>query len=96
MNACPPSRSAKLTLMILTVILTTVGQVGPGAAADVPVLTLPPVTLSAFAEVPPLKTLEVTPALKDSATTVDKAANAQGSHEIARRPTHRRPEKISQ
>ena len=64
--------------MVLTVILTTVGQVGPGAAADLPVLTLPPVTLSAFAELPPLKTLEVTPALKDSATTVDKAANLKG------------------
>ena len=78
MNACPPSLSAKLTLMILTVILTTVGQVRQSAAADLPVLTLPPVTLSAFAEVPPLKTLEVTPALKDSATTVDKAANVKG------------------
>ena len=43
MNACPPSLSAKLTLMILTVILTTVGQAGPGAAADLPGLTLPPV-----------------------------------------------------
>ena len=78
MNACPPSRSAKLTLVILTVVLTTVGQAGPGAAADAPGLTLPPVTLSAFAEVPPLNTLEVTPALKDSATTVDQAANAKG------------------
>jgi hypothetical protein len=78
MNACPPSRSAELILMILTVFLATAGQVGPSAAADPPGLTLPAVTLSAFAEVPPLKTLEVTPSLKDTATTVDKAANAKG------------------
>ena len=78
MNACLPSRAAKLLLTILTVILTTAGQVGPGVAAEVPVLTLPPVTLTAFAELPALKTLKVTPALKDSATTVDKAANAKG------------------
>ncbi|MBU4232441.1 MAG: DUF3160 domain-containing protein [Proteobacteria bacterium] len=78
MDACPPSRTAKLLLMILTFILTAAGQVGPGASADVPVLTLPPVTLAAFAELPSLKTLEVTPALKDSATTVDKAANVKG------------------
>ena len=55
MNACPPSGATKLLLMILTVILTTAGQVGPGAAAEVPVLTLPPVTLTAFAELPPQK-----------------------------------------
>ena len=78
MNACPPSRAAKLLLMILTVSLTTASQVGQSAAADLPVLTLPPVALSAFAEVPPVKTLEVTPALKDYATTADKAANVKG------------------
>lgn len=78
MDACPPSRAAKLLLMILTVILTTAGQAGRSAAADLPVLTLPPVTLAPFAELPSLKTLKVTPALKDSATTVDKAANAKG------------------
>ena len=78
MDAYPPSRTAKLLLMILTVILATAGQVGPGAAADLPALTLPPVTLTPFAEVPPPKTLEVTPALQDSATTVDKAANLKG------------------
>ena len=33
--------------------------------------------LEVFAEVPPLKTLQVKPALKDSATSVDQAANAQ-------------------
>ena len=78
MNACLPSRSAKLTLMVLTVVLTTFGQVGPGAAAEVPTLMLPSVTLSAFAELPPPKTLEVTPSLKDSATTVDQAVNVKG------------------
>ena len=78
MNPCPPSRSAKLTLMILTVFLACAGQAGPSAAADPPGLALPPVTLSGFAEVPPLKTLEVTPSLKDAATTVDKAANLKG------------------
>jgi hypothetical protein len=78
MNACPASGATKLLLMMLTVILTTAGQMGPGAAAEVPVLTLPPVKLTAFAEVPPPKSLEVTPALKDSATTVDKAANLKG------------------
>ncbi len=78
MNACPPSRAAKLALVLFTVVLTSIGPAGPGAAADPPVLSLPKVALSAFAEVPPLKTLEVTPALKDSATTVDQAANAQG------------------
>ena len=41
-------------------------------------MSLPPVTLTPFAEVPPPKTLEVTPALQDSATTVDKAANFKG------------------
>jgi len=64
--------------MLLTVILGTAGQVGQSAAADAPALTLPPVSLTAFAELPPPKTLEVTPALKDSATTVDQAANAKG------------------
>ena len=78
MDACPRSRAAKLLFMILAFSLITAGQVGPGAAAEVPALTLPPVTLSAFAELPPPKTLEVTPALKDSATTVDKAANFKG------------------
>jgi hypothetical protein len=78
MKACPPSRSVKLSLVVLTVFLTTVGYGGQSAAADVPVLTLPKVALAAFATVPPLKTLEVTPALKDSATTVDQAANAKG------------------
>ena len=78
MDPCPPSRSAKLTLMILTVFLACAGQAGPSAAADPPGLALPPVTLSGFAEVPPLKTLEVTPSLKDAATTVDKAANLKG------------------
>ena len=78
MNPCPPSRFAKLTLMVLTALLITVGPAGPGAAAEPPALSLPPGTLTAFAEVPPLKTLEVTPALKDSATTVDQAANFKG------------------
>jgi hypothetical protein len=78
MDAYPPSRTAKLFLTILTVILTAAGQVGPGAAADLPVLTLPPVKLAAFADLPPQKTLEVTPALKDTATTMDKAANFKG------------------
>jgi hypothetical protein len=78
MDASSVSRSSKLTLMLLTVILTTVGRVGPSAAADLPALTLPPAPLAAFAELPPVKALAVTPALKDSATTVDKAANAPG------------------
>jgi hypothetical protein len=78
MKACAPSRSAKLGLVLLTVILAAVGPAGPGAAAEVPTLTLPQVALAAFAEAPPLKTLKVTPALKDSATTVDKAVNAKG------------------
>lgn len=78
MNVSPPSLSAKLFLVMLTVILTTAGQVRPGGAAEAPVLTLPPVTLAPFAELPPQKTLEVTPALQDSATTVDKAANLKG------------------
>ncbi len=78
MNACPLSRSAKLGLLLLTAILASVGPAGPGAAAEVPALTLPQVALTPFAEVPPLKTLGVTPALKDSATTVDQAANAKG------------------
>ncbi len=78
MNACPPSRSARLTLMLLIVCFAFAGQVGPSAAADPPGLTLPPVALSAFAEVPPLKPQEVTPSLKDAATTVDKAANLKG------------------
>jgi hypothetical protein len=64
--------------MLLTAFLACAGQVGPGAAADPPGLILPPVTLSAFAEVPPLKTLEVTPSFKDTATTADKAANLKG------------------
>jgi hypothetical protein len=68
--------------MILTVILATAGQAGPGAAADLPALTLPRVALTPFAELPPPKTLEVTPALKDSATTVDKAANLKGVMEL--------------
>jgi len=78
MNLSPPALSAKLGLMALTVFLITASHGGQSAAADPPVLTLPPVTLSAFAAVPPLKTLEVTPALKDSATTADKAANVTG------------------
>jgi hypothetical protein len=78
MDACPPSGVTKLLLMLLALILTTAGQVGQSAAADLPALTLPPVTLTAFADLPPQQTLEVTPALKDSATTVDKAANARG------------------
>jgi hypothetical protein len=78
MNACHLSLSAKLTLMVLTVILTIAGQVGQGAAGDLPALTLPPVTLSAFAPLPPQKAPEVTPALQDSATTVDQAANFRG------------------
>ena len=78
MNACSPSLSAKLILMLLTVILATVGQVGPGAAADPPALTLPMVKLTAFAPLPPQQILQIKPALKDSATTVDQAANLQG------------------
>lgn len=78
MRPCPPSRTAKLLLLILTVILTSAGQVGRSAAADLPVLALPPVTLAPFAELPPPKALEATPALKDSATTVDQAANFKG------------------
>ena len=96
MNACPPSRSAKLILMLLTVILTTVGQVGPGAAADPPALTLPPVTLAAFAPVPPLKILQITPALKDSATTVDQAANLPGVMKLLGVQLTAGPEKVSQ
>jgi hypothetical protein len=38
MNACPPSRTANLLLMILTLILLSAGMVGPGAAADPPAL----------------------------------------------------------
>jgi len=78
MNVSPQSLSAKLGLMVLTVFLITASHGGQSVAADPPVLTLPPVTLSAFAEVPPLTTLEVTPALKDSATTADQAANVKG------------------
>ena len=43
MNAGPPSRAAKLSLALLTVILTSLGPAGPGAAAGPPVLTLPKV-----------------------------------------------------
>jgi hypothetical protein len=64
--------------MFLTVILATVGQVGQGAAADLPVLTLPMVKLAPFAALPPQQILQIKPALKDSATTVDQAANWQG------------------
>jgi hypothetical protein len=64
--------------MVLTVVLTTVGQAGQGAAAEVPGLILPAVALSAEAKLPLQKTLKVTPALKDSATTLDQAANYQG------------------
>ena len=39
-----------------------------------------------------LKTLEVTPALKDSATTVDKAANVKGVMKLLGIQLHRRPE----
>jgi hypothetical protein len=74
MNACPPSRTAKLLLTILTVILTAAGQVGRSAAADVPVLTLPPVKAYALCRVPPPKS-PGSGRVKDSATTVDKAAN---------------------
>ena len=82
--------------MLLTVILTTVGPAGPGAAAEPPALTLPPVALTAFAEVPPLKTLEVTPALKDSATTVDQAANAKGVMKLLGVQLTAGAEKVSQ
>ncbi|OGR24817.1 MAG: hypothetical protein A2139_10845 [Desulfobacca sp. RBG_16_60_12] len=78
MNLFPAALAAKLSLMVLTVCLITAGHGGQSAAADSPPLTLPPVTLSAFAEVPPLTTLEVTPSLQDSATTEDKAANVKG------------------
>ena len=78
MIVSPPSLSAKLSLMVLTVCLITASHGGQGAAADPPVLTLPPVTLSAFAEVPPLTSLEVTPSLKESAATADQAANVKG------------------
>ncbi len=78
MNAHPPSLWARLTLMVLTGLLATAGLVGPSASAGMPSLALPEVKLSAFAEVPPLKTLEVSPALKDSATTADKAVNYKG------------------
>jgi hypothetical protein len=78
MDSAPPSRTAKLLLMLLALILTCAGRVGQSAAADLPALTLPPVSLTAFAELPPPTPLEVTPALKDSATTVDKATNAKG------------------
>ena len=82
MNACLPSRSATLTLMVLTVVLAAVGQAGPGAAAGVPGLSLPAVKLSAFGPLPPQQTLKVTPALQDSATTVEKAANYKGVREM--------------
>ena len=36
MDACPRSRAAKLLLMILAFSLITVGQAGPGAAAEAP------------------------------------------------------------
>ncbi|MGO8761417.1 MAG: DUF3160 domain-containing protein [Desulfobaccales bacterium] len=78
MHLSPPSLSAKLSLMVLTVCLITASHGGPSAAADPPPLTLPPVTLSTFAEVPPLNPLTVTPSLQDSATTADKATNLKG------------------
>jgi hypothetical protein len=78
MSVSPSFRSIRLTFMFLAVILTIAGRVGPGAAADLPALTLPPAKIEAFAELPPVKALTATPALKDSATTVDKAANAPG------------------
>ena len=96
MNAFSPSLSAKLSLMVLTVCLITVGHGGQSAAADPPVLTLPPVTLSAFAEVPPLKTLEVDPIPERLRHHGGQGRKRKGSHETARRPTHPRTEKVSQ
>jgi hypothetical protein len=76
MHPALPTRAAKLSLAVLIVCLLTAGPGGPSLAADPPALTLPPVTLAPFAQVPPRKSLEVTPALNDTATTLDKAANA--------------------
>jgi len=77
MNACAQSFCAKMILLVLIVLLTTFVNGGQSTAAPVPALALPQVNLEGFAEVPPAKLLQVKSALKDSATTVDQAANTQ-------------------
>jgi hypothetical protein len=62
---------ARFTLGVLLLSLAA----APAAAAGDPTFNLPALHLESFAQVPPAKSLEVTPALQDTATTAAKAVN---------------------
>ena len=96
MDASPVSRSTRLTLMLLAVILTTVGQVGPGATADLPVLTLPPAPLVGFCRVAAGNRHHGDPGDERLRHHGGQGRQRSGRHETAGCPTHRRPEKISE
>ena len=67
----------RMSLAVLTVVCAGFALSGRSAAAGLPALSLPEVKLEVFGEIPPLKALQVKPELKDSATSVDQAANAK-------------------
>ena len=77
MKAYLHSLFAKMSFVVLIFLMTSFIIVRQSAAGNLPVLTLPDVKLEVFAQVPPLKTTQVRPALKDSASTVDQAGNSQ-------------------
>ena len=68
--------SSRISLAVLAIVWFGFAWSGPSAAAGLPALSLPEVKLEVFSEIPPLKAPKVKPELKDSATSLDQAANA--------------------
>ena len=69
--------SGGMSLAALAIVWFGFALSGQSAAAGLPALSLPEVKLEVFGEIPPLKALKVKPELKDSATSLDQAANAR-------------------
>ena len=67
----------RMSFVVLTFFGVGLVSGGHSLAGTLPALSLPDATLKVFGEVPHWQTLEIKPALKDSATSVDQAANAR-------------------
>jgi hypothetical protein len=67
----------RMSGVVLAVLWAGLAGGGPCLAGPLPALSLPDASLQVFGEVPALPSLKIKPALQDSATSVDQAANAK-------------------
>jgi hypothetical protein len=76
-KVCLPALLSRLSGVVLICLGMCLVIVETSSAANLPALSLPEIKLEVFGEVPPLRSVQIKPALKDLATSVDQAANAK-------------------